>query len=380
MQLARSAPLWVPQEQVGREETTGFVPVDSSWIAGLKYTPQRGSEMVVKKGGKAYSYPGLNMRMFRRWVAAKSKGKWWWRNIGYPMQNSRWTGEVHPIFRNGVDGPIQMKPFSMLPLEEVMQWMRKHVHPQVTPEHLAAISGWLPGTHLSVNESQYPHELDLHAASPNGEYRVSRQLASKFENNGVPYLTNYSMAISPGNHPYVGASGPVYLRQIRAAFELGIPKVNFHATYGRNSYTGGLHWPMMGANGFLPEDMVRSVPPEILNDANTRSQGRLLQAKPDFKTFEDFFTSPAAREWYASNPVSHDAFIETHPGSYSRAAIERHVMEHATKHGQMPPLPDAQMPKMPLHLSHISRYHPKIAHLLATGSLHPDLFDSYWEN
>lgn len=85
--MARELPAWVPREEEGKEETTGWVPVQSSWIAGLKLTPdERGITMTVKKGGKQYPYPGFGLKEFRSWVKAVSPGGWWWNHIGYVMR------------------------------------------------------------------------------------------------------------------------------------------------------------------------------------------------------------------------------------------------------------------------------------------------------
>jgi hypothetical protein len=387
--FARSQPLWIPKEVPGKEETTGFVPVQSSWIAGLKYTPQRGSEMVVKKGGKSYAYPGLNAAYFRRWVAAKSPGKWWWRNIGYPMQQSRWTGEVHPMFANGADGPPQMHKFSSLKEEQAMLWLMKHISPHATPAHLAALTGWLPGTTLSIGRpSKFSDRLDAHVRSKSGSYVSSTSIHPGDPMGGpggipsAPYVTNENFAIKNNpNNPYRGASGPIWLRQTRAAHEMGIPKIDFLAAWmdQPGGYTGGLHWPMMGANGYIPESHLNTVPKHILADAHFKSSSRFLSAPLHFRTFEEFFKSPLAVEWYKQNPTTHQGFIDTAPGSYSRRAIERHVTENSTKHGGMPPIPDEQMVKVPLHFNRGLRYHPMSEHLLATGSLHPDFYDHYWE-
>lgn len=383
IRLAKAVPLWVPQETPGKEETTGFIPTpQSSWVAGLKYTPERGSEMTVKKGGKNYAYPGLNLAMFKRWVAAKSPGKWWWRNVGYPLKNSRWTGPVHPLFGEGVDGPVQATPFSKVKENEALDFLRKYVSPHATSAHLAALAGWLPGT--STNMSAI-----LHGNSPKQLHLITNSAdPSKYDahttifgsDSGHPLVYNDQTGVSPDEaNPYRGVSGAKILRQIRAAYELGIPKLGFHAALGKG-YVGGLHWPMMGADGYLPEEYLKGVPPQIVHDVDARTNGTFTSGPENFRKISDFFRSPLAKEYYADNPTDHEGFIDTTPGSYSRKAIERHVAENSLRHGHAQPIPDEQMPKLPLHFARVRRYHPMTEHLIATGSLHPDYFDQYFEN
>ncbi len=395
LHLAKSSPLWVPQESAGNEADTGYIGTpQSSWIAGVKYTPERGAEMTVKHGGKNYAYPGLNLAMFRRWVKAKSPGKWWWRNVGYPLQNSRWTGPVHPLFADGrIDGPPTVSPMSSMNHHEALAMLREGISPHATMAHLGALTGWLPGTTASFRRADgssahgsVPY-LRSDVTGPNGAFLTSHSILPKGawgqEENAVE--NDHIRIPNLPNSPFRGASGATWLRQIRAAYELGIPRVHFHAAWEPNplrgpAYSGGLHWPMMGANGYLPESYLATVPPGILKDVNMRSRGRFNATPLESRTFEDFFRSPLARNHYMDNPIPHVGFIDTSPGSYSRKAIERHVNEKAMANGLGPAIPDSQMEKMPLHFARLTRYHPMTEHLLATGSLHPDFFDQYFEN
>lgn len=393
LQLDKSRPLWIPQETVGKEDSTGFVPVESSWIAGLKYTPERGSEMTVKKGGKNYSYPGFNLAMFRRWVKAKSKGKWWWRNIGYPMQNSRWVGPVHPMFANGADGPIVPTGASTHSLEEALDFLKK-INPNATHEHLAALGRWLPGTQSHINIRKGfgagdPGYLSITSSDPKFSYNSSLKITPGW-GDSKPTIENESMGIEQNKaNPYRGVSAAVLLRQMRAAFELGIPRIGWKADLDNlpstgDGYTGGLHWPLLGANGYIPTTWLS----RMLNSpmgagpikhADRASGGKLLSAPEHFSTFEHLFASPQGRQLWTKFPEAHQSFVDTHPGSYSRRAVERHVAENAARFGHPTPISDEQLPKV--HLSREqSRWGEHIDHLLYTGSLHPDHFDSYFEN
>ena len=393
LQLDKSRPLWIPQETVGKEDSTGFIPVESSWIAGLKYTPERGSEMTVKKGGKNYSYPGFNLAMFRRWVKAKSKGKWWWRNIGYPMQNSRWVGPVHPMFANGADGPIVPTGASTHSPEEALNFL-KTINPNATHEHLAALGRWLPGTqsHIAIRKGfikSDPGYLSISTNDPVHNYGSSVKITPGW--GGSPHgVENELFTIDKkrGN-PYRGASAPVLLRQMRAAFEMGMPRLDWHASIDTlpsigDPYTGGVHWPLLGANGYVPDNWLQdklSSPTSAaaIKHANMMSKGALLNAPKYFSTFEHLFKSPLAKQLWMSDPQEHQSFVDTHPGSYSRRAVERHVAENAARFGYPTPISDEQLPKVHLSKEHF-RWGEHINHLFHTGSLHPDHFDSYFEN
>lgn len=427
----RPLPQWVPQENPNAKDPskTGWIPVISSWIAGLKYTRDRGAEMVVKKGGKSYPYAGINLDMFRRWVAAKSKGKWWWRNIGYPMQGqphqfSRFTGVVHQLFGPGIDRrPDYRQHFGGYTFPQLQEWFQRHVHPQITDAHIGALTGWVPGATLTATKEgpigyghylagHEPTDLTFNVHAPG--YSTSRTIFSRNVNQeGVPYIKNEYMEILPeirnwdystfpktfttSPNPFRGLSGPVLLRQIRAAHELGIPRIGWLAAHGGesasgafNPFTGGWHWPMLGADGIVPN--FHEAPPEVLEEANQMSNGRFAQTR----LFSDFFQSPKAKQWYSENPESHSAFVDTTPGSYSRREIERHVGENAAKRGFEAPTPDASMMAQPmpreekpysppqeasLHMHmFVPHYHlhPALLHLHDTGSLHPDFFDEYF--
>ena len=394
-------------------EPIPYSPVSSSWIQGLRWTPERGAVMRVRKTGKAYDYPGISRAKVREWLSRVSKGKWWWGNVGHPMKNSRWTGPVHPLFaNNAADGPINFGSFSP-GASRLMAWMKSAISPHTTPEHLAALTGWMPGTEMNFwfhkpdPHHNIPSSVESVVASPDGNYNAHRAIhaGNGIGGNQRPYVENELFTIPKGNHPYRGASGPVLLRQIRAAYELGIPGINFFAAYeppGTNStannvlaqlyphmaatlaqggrqaaqedMTGGLHWPLMGADGIMPPRHVKTVPQHILDEVHQTSRGRFAQTSK----FSDFFTSPQARDWYVDNPTSHDAFIDTTPGSYSRKAIERHVAEKSLAHGLPIPIPDQMMPKKPLHLAR-QHYAPHIQYLIQTGSLHPEHFDAYFD-
>lgn len=168
-------------------------------------------------------------------------------------------------------------------------------------------------------------------------------------------------------------------------------------------FTGGLHWPEMGADGYIPggDGYIPggvNIPQHIAQGADELSGGRFSNTR----LFSDFFKSPEAKLWYHSNPMSHRSFVDTTPGSYSRVAIERHVGENAAKHGMAGPLHDAAMYQIPhehtdaiqhaptertltrfqkLLFSRLSgrpRYHEALEHLISTGSCHPDYFDQYF--
>ncbi len=436
----RPLPAWVPQETPGKEDTTGFIanPDSQSWIAGLKYTRDRGAEMTVRKGGKNYPYPGFNLEMFRRWVQAQSKGKWWWMNVGHPMkgqpkQLSRFTGMVHPLFTPQADGPIDWHEFNP-PQEQytpdaIMDWARRHISPRITPAHLAALTGWLPGSKTYVHHEggSLGRGYQLAGTEPTNltfnthahGYDASRVLHShtSFQDK-MPRIENLHQIIEkaiyhpdtllPMSNPYRGTSAANLLRQMRAAHEMNIPKIHWTAGWNEprpgmapsfGDFTGGLHWPMIGANGILPRDyFYNEIPPEIMADANEKSGGSF----DNTHMFSDFFKSPAAKEWYQSHPVEHKSFVETAPGSYSRTNVERHVSEAAAHHGMAGPLPDQnlyQIPhegmeeqQAPSHEGNLSRfqkllfhrmtgrrqYHPAIEHLIGTGSCHPEYLDEYF--
>lgn len=427
-QLARPLPDWVPQENPDHPspEKTGWVPVQSTWIAGLKLRPDRTTEMMVKKGGKTYPYPGINLAMFRRWIAAKSPGKWWWRNIGYPMMEtrtphklSRFTGYVHPAFTPEADLPYAPDRLqdnkSVYPQSEVMEWAQRHVHPNITPAHLSALIGWLPGTRTAVFREgkkkisrgdylagQEPTSLTFHTYGPG--FNTVRTIHSKnITGNNKPLIYNEESHIEPyikdeetGAHtpnPLRGASAPALLRQMRAAYEVGIPKITWWSAWSEPQkrggpsfadYTGGLHWPFIGANGYVPHSM-GEIPQTIVNDADVASNGRFSQTRE----FADLFQSELAKKWYEFNPKSHKSFVDTTPGSYSRQAVERHVGENAVKHGMEGPEPDAAIYQQPEHagiaepvqmnrILHRRKYHEGIEHLLTTGSCHPEHVDLYF--
>jgi len=349
--------------------------------------------MTVKKGGKNYSYPGFNLAMFRRWVKAKSKGKWWWRNIGYPMQNSRWVGPVHPMFANGADGPIIPSGGSTHSPEEALNFL-KTINPNATHEHLAALGRWLPGTqsHLAIRKGfgkGDPGYLSIDTKGPLHSYGNSLKITPAW-GDSPPSIENELFNIEQlKNNPYRGSSAPILLRQMRAAFEMGIPRIGWKSEIDSmpnigDPYTGGLHWPLLGANGYVPNSWLQRhlqspTGSAIIKYANMMSKGALLNVNPHFSTFEHLFKSPMARELWFSDPERHQSFVDTHPGSYSRRAVERHVAENAIRFGHPAPISDEQLPKV--HLSReVSRWGEKIDHLYHTGSLHPDHFDSYFEN
>lgn len=411
--LARGKPLVAEYlddaKPIGDAATTPFQGVSSSWIRGLRWTPEHGAEMATAK--KSYAYPGIDKRMFRAWLSRQSKGKWWWNHIGYPgragvfgpMQNSRWTGPVHPLFvNNQADGPVAWGKFNDAP--RVMAWLKSRISPHATPEHLAALTGWLPGTTMNAlfYKSQgrnTPDGLTTEVSDPSGNYTAHRTITS--DGNSKPQIENALMSIptTPGS-PYRGASGAVLLRQARAAYELGIPSINYFAGWDEpgdetasdrtlahlfpnvdlgdpdeNRMTGGLHWPLLGADGVLPPSYIRTIPKHILDEVNLTSRGRFAQSG----VFRDLFTSPLARDYYVKHPTAHDGFVDTTPGSYSRKAIEHHVGKKAMEKGFAPPIPDQAMPKKPLHLNRVSLYPPHLQHLIQTGELHPDHYDKYFD-
>jgi len=407
----RPLPAWVPRENPDHPtpENTGWVPVTSSWIAGVKLTPERGTEMTVKKGGKVYPYPGITLDMFRRWVAAKSPGKWWWRNIGHPMKDaeptkvikktprlikilkgkiraSRWTGPIHPLFNlpgQSPDGPIVWDKFIEHHPSGILNHIAQRTGKPISEEHLASLVGWLPGTSTHVFKNG-PDMYHFSTSNRDGTYNAQRELTLPPNQQYPMEVENQSLDIPKRTfNQYQGISGPVLLRQIRAAYELGIPRINLFAVWKPPSpetrghgYTGGLHWPLMGLDGYLPTHYVSKMPDSIFRAADEASGGQFGRTRQ----LQHFFMSPQAKEYYVDHPTSHEAFVDTTPGSYSRKAIERHVSENAQRFGHPPPIPDEAMPKVPLNFARQRRHHPMIEHLLATGSLHPDYFDKYFEN
>jgi len=338
--------------------------------------------------------------------------------------------------------------------QDILGWMQRHIHPNATLEHLAAITGWLPETRLWVSNSgkmnpdnpeMEPHSLDV-SVSPMArrmasgmvpDYDTSRELIGRFAHNGyvsptgVPEIHNNFTTIrnDPANK-FRGASGAVLLRQMRAAHELGIPKIGWYAAWeppGTEDrmkeqgaqyhkgydFKGGLHWPLLGADGRLSHSHLMDIPPDIFREADTASGGKLRAGG----LISALFASPRGREWYIAHPTGHSAWVDTHPGSYSRLSVERHVGEQAARFGFEGPIPDAQMTgKLPnqhippeqskskgdkfypddvseafprestpfamtsrikLHFEKLRRkvYHPALEHLIATGSIHPDFYD-----
>lgn len=505
-----------------------YTSVNSSWIQGLRWTPDRGGVMRVRKTGKAYDYPGMDRNMVREWLSRVSKGKWWWGHVGhparegsfgpvqnalseesmhswvapsgqihptkglthsnwlsqndpaiggklgtpdqafrngwgrvyyagnklyvhktgpineyqkqslvnvalqnglshvihdydddervlwsahdqltrygYPIHLSKWTGPTHPLFTPAVDGPVDFGSFT--DHQRILPWLKSQLSPHATMEHLAALTGWLPGTklhgffHQQAPGQKIPSTLNTQISDPDGHYLADRSITIQPGKPPLFHNDNMSIPTTQGSM-YRGVSGSVLLRQMRAAYELGIPKINFYAAFSepvsqihrpslqamfpginwatlgqsqRKEYTGGLHWPLMGADGFLAPHYIKTVPKEIVEAADLASKGRFAQTRK----LSDFFTSPEARDYYLEHPTSHDAFVDTTPGSYSRRQIERHVAEKALAHGQTPPIPDTMMPKKPLHLARTKRYPFHIEHLIRTGSLHPAFFDQYF--
>jgi len=416
-------------EALGGNATSGFIPTpESSWIRSLRYKPETGVIMRVKKTGKDYPYPGFGLREFKRWLQAVSKGDWWWRNVHdvmkhstfpQPAQLSRWTGTVHKLMTPAADGPVQWNFMNKVGKEEVMQWMRRHVHPQMNEAHLAALTGWVPGTELTLvhgtrrlNGSSQPTSLTINSESPfstartitGRDYSAQRTIHGKYSPSG-PHIENEHIIIgkTPGS-PFKGLSGPVLLRQMRAAHEIGIPRIGWKAVFSEPhtsnmGFVGGLHWPLMGVDGHLPASHVQSMPPEIHQELSRLTDGRWGH-NGQYRV-ADLSMSQAARDWYVENPVTHDAFVDTRPGSYSRRNVERHVGENAKQFGFAPPTPDhmlrqeplAEHPtvqpgigpagfkiRMQLLLAKQRRrvYHPATEHLIATGNLHPAFFDDYF--
>ena len=396
MHLAKAQPLPIP-----------YTPVSSSWIKAIRWTPQQGAEMKTKGGKHSYPYPGISRQQVREWLSRVSKGKWWHKHIreAAAAQFSRWTGPVHPLFLHPqVDGPVDFGSFSKGHM--LLPWLKTKLSPYTTAQHLAALFGWLPGTKLNYHymdvdkSTGRPHTVWTEASDPNGHYTAHRSLTLK--PGQPPQLHNEEIAINKQPNPYTGVSGAGLLRQIRAAYELGIPRLDFFAAwkppiqqqviarpslqhmfpgvdFGQpqsppKSYTGGLHWPLMGADGILPAHWIKRVPRHIVEAAQLASRGRFLGTQ----RVSDFFASPEAREYYTENPMSHDAFIDTTPGSYSRRMIEQHVSRKAMEHGHPIPIPDNMMPKRPLHLRR-PQYPLHLEHLIATGELHPDHYDEYFD-
>lgn len=420
IQLARAKPL-APDtiEALGGNARSGIIPVSSSWIRSLRYRPEQGITMRVSKTGKDYPYPGFGLAEFKRWIQSTSKGKWWHRNVRermenstFPIQNSRWTGPTHPMFADpSVDGPAQIGKFTGAAgagkHTELLAWLKSQISPQATHQHLAALTGWLPGTTLNYywqnKTSNIAKTLATEVSDPHGLYSAHRTIHAS-GNNDPPHIENDLISIPRDPHnPYRGTSGSLLLRQIRAAYEMGIPSINWFSAYDEpgeaaarrapttnllqqffpalaalpqhndDEFTGGLTWPLMGADGILPPRYIKSVPREIVDEAQHMSQGRFINSQK----ISDFFASPTARDYYLAHPTAHDGFVDTTPGSYSRRAIEYHVSKNAVQRGMAPAIPDAQMPKKPLHLER-RRYAPHIEHLLQTGELHPDYFDEYF--
>lgn len=417
---------------LGGSLKTGWIPVDSSWIDGLRYTPGEGAVMSVKKTGKEYPYGGLGLKDFKRWLQSSSKGKWWWRNVHdvaansvfpqEPAQLSRWTGPVHALMTPHADGPIAWDRFNKYSLQDVLNWGRRHIHPAFSEAHLAGMTGWVPGTSLGVLQSgpigtgasNEPRHLTFNVESPFSSARTmtgrdfskSIELHGKYSRQGQRIENQHTIIAPTPGSPFRGLSGAMLLRQMRAAHEMGVPRINWfsawntpqeNAATGGMGFTGGLHWPLMGADGYLhPSDAAR-MPPEVRDEIGRLSEGRWGQNN-QFR-FSDLAMSKKARDWYVENPSSHDAFVETAPGSYSRTNIERHVAENAANHGFAPPIPDHMLPREPLPhgpsrgtglpptvqkiAQHFTRphrriYHPALEHLIATGSLHPNYYDDYF--
>ncbi len=344
--LAKKLPSWVPVETPGKESTTGFIanPDSQSWIAGLKYKPDTGAEMVVKKGGKSYPYPGINLAMFRRWVAAQSKGKWWWRNIGH-VAMSRYTGRVHPLMTPQADVPQFTYPEHQ---QQALSALSLLLGRKVEPHHLAALGGFVPGTqmrtHLGIQSGKPRVELSSvgdwrginKLGLPFSDYSTSRSIYRDPETGNIK-LYNESMRVAP-NTKYSGVSGAVLMRQMRAAHELGIPKIDWYAMNSADKeYQGGTHWPLIGANGYVPHSVLQQLPDHIYSNL---MQSEAAPGEESGITFNQLFQHPGMKEWYAKHPTSHDAFVDTTPGSYSRLQVERHVGENALRYGNALPHPD----------------------------------------
>lgn len=389
--MASKTPEWIPKPTQGKEQTTGFIPVDSSWIAGIKYTPQAGVTMTTKKGGRDYNYPGFGVKELRRWISAQSKGKWWWRNVGH-VQLSRWTGPVHPLYQmHDVDQMPNVHRLSRVTYNDAMKWLREKVSPHMSHAHFGALIGALPGTRTDLNFEDDGNSLNASTFDENHNYIANRVFRTSdiFGGEREPYMYNDLLTIQPGSHPYRGTSAPGLLRQARAAYELGIPHIHFQAGWRPPAYendpealSGGLHWPLMGVEGRLPSYYTKKMPQQ-LKDQLSSHYGEDFDANP---LMSKVMQHPTAREYYMDNPVAHNAWVDTTPGSYSRKAIERHVNDQAARHGMQPAHTEEMMAKQPLHLSkqitykRYTKHHPWIEHLYETGSLHPDHSDEFFEN
>ena len=413
--LARDLPEWVPTETKGNEENTGFVPVKSSWIGGLKYTPERGTEMMVSKGGKSYAYPGFRLDMFRRWVASRSKGKFWWRHVGHVMM-SRYTGEVHKLLNARADIPRYSSRMTPKDIEDVRNLMSKMLGVTVEDHHIAALAGHLDGSRLTatplIGSGPSNATPRISFTSYGDGHGYSRTLG--LDSKGTPYLENDLAKVDRGS-PSEGVSGGVLLRQMRAAHELGIPKIKWHALESSNGpWNGGRHWPLLGADGILGDRPQAQLPPEFIaplvamgiehGPTNYSIGNSPTEFKGDI-TFKQLFSIPGAREWYANHSDSHNAFVDTAPGSYSRVQIEKHVAEKSMQYKLPLPTPDNQytqkiaptppppVPEVPatpprLTMSRLRQtllgrkrppaLHPMTEHLLNTWGLHPDYYDDYF--
>lgn len=311
-----------------------------------------------------------------------------------PERYSRWTGQTHPMFTPEADGPAKYHFMSDMAPSEVLRWFRTHVHPAITHEHIAALSGWVPGAETTVQPTRLdgrpvtsPHEipatLAFHTSVPDLYERVM-SVTRKPGGGTKVYNDLLEVPTVPGN-PYRGITPSLYLRQMRAAHEVGIPKVNYFAAWVPSSlntgrmpivngkpmlYTGGLHWPLIGGDGVIPT--FHPIPRQVIEAADLASGGQFSKTR----RIQHLFASPEGKQWYIDNPVSHDGELDTAPGSYSRLAIERHVNEASAKHGLSGAKPDKEFS---LQLSrHRKRLHPMLQHLIDTGSLHPEHIDAYF--
>ena len=59
------------------EDSTGWVPVTSSWIIGLRRFQGSNAVDFATKDGREYRYPNAPVDLFRRWLGAGSKGRAW---------------------------------------------------------------------------------------------------------------------------------------------------------------------------------------------------------------------------------------------------------------------------------------------------------------